>query len=67
MASVDVHVHHFCALDFAIKVCLIAINRKLIVLFPCFDMLFQAQQIMLLNEWCFEIMNIVGQLIIATC
>jgi hypothetical protein len=60
MAGVDVHMHRVCALDLAIKIRLFAVDRKLIVLLPCLDMLLQVQEIVLLDEWCFEDMNIVG-------
>jgi hypothetical protein len=47
LASVNVHVHHVCALDLAVEICLLAIGRKLIVLLPCFDTLLQVRQIVL--------------------
>jgi hypothetical protein len=41
LASVDVHVHHVYMLDLAIKIHFIVVDKKFIVLFPCFDMLLQ--------------------------
>ncbi len=43
LAGVNVHVHRVCALDLAIKVCFLAIDRKLIVLLPCLSMLLQVR------------------------
>ncbi len=57
LAGVNVHVHHVCVLDLTVKVRLLAIDRKLIVLLPCLDMLLQVRQIVLFDEWCFEDMN----------
>ncbi len=39
LVGVDVHVHCVCAFDLAIKVRLLAIDRKLIILLQCLDML----------------------------
>jgi hypothetical protein len=39
LVGVDVHVHRVCALDFAIKVYLLALDRKFIILLPCLSML----------------------------
>jgi hypothetical protein len=67
LANVDVHVHRVYALDLTVEIHLLAINRKLIIFLPYFDMLFQVQQIVFLDERRFENMNIVDWLVLATC
>ncbi len=41
LVGVNVHVHHVCTLDLVVEVRLLAINKKFIVLLPCFCMLLQ--------------------------
>jgi len=65
LAGFDVHVHRVCVLDLAIKVRILAIDRKLIVFLPCLGMLLQVRQIVLLDERRFENMNIFGWLALA--
>jgi hypothetical protein len=60
-------VHRVCALDLTVEVCLLAVDKKVIVFFPCLNMLLQVQQIVLLDEQCFEDMNVVGWFALATC